>query len=184
MLKRLALIFTALVMTLALSSCGSDEESSSRKKKKSSESSSQADMSKYDDMAGEYECTGVITNFNAMDAGYKDSDTEARFKGTVIKLDGDKLEMEGNTFEMKAKNSENLYYNYMVSIVDSGFDGGSHNSDRKFCDEAFEGPVYFMFAKEGTDQGLEELVDKDTIEMYFSPAGTQDWYFALDFKRK
>ena len=32
--------------------------------------------------------------------------------------------------------------------------------------------------------GNDELVDKDTIEMYFSPAGTQDWYFALDFKRK
>ena len=179
-MKRLIALIMAAAMTLTLVSCGDDDSSD----KKKSKSSSSVDMSKYDDMAGEYECVDVITNFNAMDAGYKDSDTEARFKGKTITLSGDKLEMEGNTFELKAKKSENLYYTYMVVIKDNGYDEKPHNDDRKFCDEDYEGPVWFMFAKEGTDQGGDTPVAKDTIEIYYSPAGTQDWYFALTYEKK
>ncbi len=182
-MKKLLCVIMAAAMTLALVSCG-DSDSDSSKKSKDKSSSSSVDMSKFDDMAGEYECVSVINNFNGSDAGYKDKDVDERFMGKTITLTGDKLEMEGKTFELKAKKSENTYYNYMVVIKDNGYDEKPHNSDRKFCDTEFEGPVWFMFAKEGTDQGGDTPVDKDTIEMYFSPKGTQDWYFALDFKRK
>lgn len=180
-MKRLLAVIMAAAVAFALVSCGDDDSSS---KKKSKSSSSSVDMSKFDDMAGEYECVDVITNFNAMDAGYKSADTEERFKGKTITLSGDKLEIEGKTFELKAKKSENLYYTYMVVIKDNGYDEKPHNSDRKFCDEDFEGPVWFNFAKEGTDQGSDTPVAKDTIEIYYSPAGTQDWYFALTYEKK
>ncbi|MBR6336854.1 MAG: hypothetical protein IKR76_03890 [Ruminococcus sp.] len=180
-MKRLIAVIMAAAMTLALVSCGDDDSS---KKSKSKSSSSQASMKKFDEMAGEYECYDVITNFNGSDAGYRPSEAEERFKGSTIKLEGDKLEMEGREYDLKASKSENGYYTYMVVIKDNGYDEKPHNSDRKFCDEGFEGPVWFMYAKEGTDQGGETPLDKDTIEMYYSPKGTQDWYFALDFHRK
>lgn len=182
-MKRLLAVILAAAMTLALVSCG-DDDSSEKKSKKDKSSSSSVDMSKFDDMAGEYECVDVITNFNGTDAGLKDSYAEERFKGITVKMDGDKLEMEGSSFSLNAKKSENLYYTYMVIAKDSGYDEKPHNSDRKFCHKDYEGPVWFMFAKEGTDQGGDTPVAKDTIEMYYSPSGTQDWYFALTFEKK
>ena len=184
-MKKALSLALALTLTLCLAACGNDDSESKSGKSKKNDSSSQAvDMSRFEDMAGEYECVGVITNFNAMDAGVKSADADARFKGMSARLDGSTLEIDGRTFELEADKSENLYYTYIVTVKESGYDKKPHNSDRKFADEGFDGPVYFMFTKAGTDQGLGEVTSEDTIDLYWSPEGTTDWYFSLDLKRK
>ena len=183
-MKRLFSLLTALALTFALTACGDSDSSSSKKSKKKDSSSQSVDMSMFEDMAGEYECTYVITNFNAMDAGVKSADADKRFMGMTATLKDDTLTLDNKTYTLSAKKSENLYYTYTVSVKESGYDGKPHNDDRKFADADFDGPVYFMYTKAGTDQGLGEVTAEDLLEIYYSPSGTQDWYFSLDFKRK
>jgi len=169
----------AMALTLcipAFTSCGSKESTSS-----SSKESSGINEKAFKDMAGEYTCTSSIVNIRA--EGYESKDIKDRFVSTIIKISDDgTLTMEGTEHKMTAYKSENAYNTYLVSIDDSGngYDGNSFN--QIYGTKEYDGPSYFMFTAKGTDQDGYK-VEKDTIELYFSPKGTEDWYFALDYSK-
>ena len=169
-MKKALSVLLALTMALSLASCGDDDGSKSSKKKDKEET-------------GEYECTFVILNFYGSDAGEKSADVEARFQGTSLTISGEKLSMEGGEFTISPEKSDNLYYNYLVTVKESGYNVRANHSERKYAEKDFDGPAWFMYAAAGTDQGG-SAPEKDTIELYYSPAGTEDWYYSLTYTRK
>lgn len=182
MRKMIALI-TALAMLTGFSGCGNDKDSSSSPAAESSASSgTEKNNEAFEKMAGSFRCTSVIVNFNGMDDGYKDSDIEKKYKDSIIEVTEDGiLKMDGKEFPLKAKKSD--MFDNLVIVENSGYDGKSHNSDRKFADKDFEGPIYFNYASKGTDPWATGGLENDFIDLYYSPAGTEDWYFSMEFQR-
>ena len=173
----------AMALTLcvpAFTACGSKESTNSNNSS-SSKASSGIGEKAFKDMAGEYTCTSSIVNIRA--EGYESKDIKDRFVSKTIKISDDgTLTMEGKEHKMTAYKSENAYNTYLVSVDDSGngYDGKSFN--QIYGTKEYDGPSYFMFTAKGTDQDGDK-VEKDTIELYFSPEGTQDWFFALDYSK-
>ena len=173
MRKSLAAFTAAIMLSLTLTSCGSSSSSSAPAK----------DMKPFQDMAGEYVCTWTTTNIRC--EGYESNDIDKRFKDQHITLSSEgTLTMEGKTFELTAYKHSNAYCTYLVSVDDSG--NGCKSADSGFGKvygtEDYDGPSYFDYTAKGTDQGG-EAASEDTIDMYYSPAGTTDWYFAMTYKR-
>ena len=182
-MKKALSVLLALTMALSLAACGDDDGSKSSKKKDKEETVSKVDTAALEAMAGEYECTFVILNFYGSDAGEKSADVEARFQGTSLSISGEKLSMEGGEFTISPEKSDNLYYNYLVTVKESGYNVRANHSERRYAEKDFDGPAWFMYAAAGTDQGG-SAPEKDTIELYYSPAGTEDWYYSLTYTRK
>lgn len=178
--------FAALAMAFAMSvsftACGSSD-SSSGSSAQSTTAAAEKDMKPFQDMAGEYKCTFVIVNMRA--EGYNDNEVTKRFKDSTITVNADgTLVMEGKTLNLTAYKHENAYCTYLVSVDDSGNGCKSASSgfNKLYGSEDYDGPSYFDYTAKGTDQGGEPAKD-DTIDMYYSPAGTTDWFFSLEFHR-
>ena len=183
MKKQLLSIMLAGALALGLVACGDDDSSKSSKKKDKEETVSTVDTAALEAMAGEYECTFVIVNIYADDAGYKSSDIEAQYMGSTLTISGEKMDLAGNSNTISPAKSDNLYYNYLVTVKESGYNDKASHSGRKYASADFDGPAWFMYAAAGTDQGF-GAIEKDTIELYYSPAGTEDWYWTLTYTKK
>ena len=177
--------FAALAMAFALgvtfTGCGSSDSSSGSSAQ--STTAAEKDMKPFQDMAGEWTCTFTIVNIRA--EGYTSADVDKRFKDSKITIsDTGTLTMEGKPLSLTAYKSSNAYRTYLVSVDDSGNGCTSADSgfNKLYGKEDYDGPSYFEYTAKGTDQGG-EAAKEDVIDMYYSPAGTTDWFFSLEFKR-
>lgn len=155
--KRLAAIASILTLTAGvLSGCGA---------------------ASFDDMAGTYKCTKVIVNVHGIKAGYKSSEVENALLGSEVKITSDgKLEMLGTSYDLEEpKKSDNSGWS-SVYIVGNGYTGPDTSPDYDFG-----GPMYFCYVPEGKQVAADVKASSDYLEMYYTPAGTSEWYFAFEY---
>ena len=179
--SRFAALALAFAMGMTFTGCGSSDSSSESSAQ--STTAAEKDMKPFKDMAGEWVCTFTIVNIRA--EGYTSADVDKRFKDSKITIGDDgSLTMEGNKLSLSAYKSENAYRTYLVSVDDSGngFKGPAIGFQKLYGNEDYDGPSYFEYTAKGTDQGG-EAAKEDVIDMYYTPAGTTDWFFSLEFKR-
>lgn len=174
----IAALTAALILGMSFTGCGSSGSSSS-----SQSAAAEKDMKPFQEMAGEYVCTWTTTNIRCED--YTSAEVDTRFKDQHITISSDgSLSMEGKIHDLTAYKHTNAYRTYLVSVDDSG--NGCKSADSGFGkvygSEDYDGPSYFEYTAKGTDQGG-EAAGEDVIDLYYSPAGTTDWYFSMTYKR-
>ena len=174
----MAVLTAALMLGMTFTGCGSSSSGSS-----SQSAAAEKDMKPFQDMAGEYVCTWTSTNMRC--EGYESNEIDKRFKDKTIKISNDgSLSMEDKVFDLTAYKHTNAYCTYLVSVDNSG--NGCKSADSGFGKiygtEDYDGPSYFEYTAKGTDQGG-MAAEEDVIDLYYSPAGTTDWYFSMTYKR-
>lgn len=170
-MKKIIAAAACAALVCTFTACGSSSSSEAKK-----------DTKAFTEMAGTYTCTYVIVNMRA--EGYNDSEVKDRFKGKeIILADDGSLTMEGNTFHMTANTNGNAYITYLVTVDESGFKYSDAGSSKEYGSTDYDGPSFFEYTAKGTDTGLGDATEKDMIDMYYSPSGTTDWYFALTFEK-
>ena len=177
--SRITAIAAAIMLGASMTGCGSSSGSSSSQ----SSTAAEKNMKPFQDMAGEYVCTWTTANIRC--EGYTDADVNKRFKDQHITISSEgSLSMEGKTHDLTAYKHSNAYCTYLVSVDDSG--NGCKSADSGFNgiygSEDYDGPSYFEYTAKGTDQGG-TAAEEDYIDLYYSPSGTTDWYFAMTYKR-
>ena len=143
----------------------------------------EVDLSKaFEVMAGEYVCTYANTGIackNMERATVRDM-----FKGTNLTVTEDGvLEMNGSSYQLTAHEPHVSTETYLLLIDGNGCEYENNDFGSVYANEDLEGPSNIRFIAKGQDIGFNDVKAKDTIEIFYSPAGTDQWYYDLEFCR-
>ena len=141
------------------------------------------DLSKaFEQMAGEYVCEYADTGISCKNMERKT--VKDMFEGTKITVSEDGvLEMGGTEYQLEAHEPLSMYETYLLLIEGNGCEYENNDLGNVYAYEDFEGPSNVRFTIKGQDIGFNGTKAKDYIEIYYSPAGTDQWYYDLGFCR-
>ena len=127
---------------------------------------------------------GTYANKSHLAKDMELSTIKSMFKGKRLTITPNgTLEMDGNTYHMSVHEPRGYLYTYIFTIDESGCKYEDGDFRGPYSTAEFEGPSYFNYIVKSHDIGFNDEQEMDEIEMYYSPAGTEDWHFVLEFNR-